>query len=327
MNPPKSRDRYDGAACPGIHSSTFWRTTPERDAVYLVHDDGYRTRQATYREVGEAAHRFADVLRAAGFVPEDKLLIWSENRAEWVVALWGSLIAGVVVVPVDYRASSDLVRRVSGIVRAKWVLVGDEVERAADVTGEVRKLSEVVRLFGTDGAGTRSGVAADREPRATGRDHLHVGRDGRTQRRHHHSSEHPGERRADRAGDRKVPEVHLAVPPDSVPESPSAQPHVRSVDGGLRAADAFGHSRLLPRLQPGRDHPSDQIAPRLGAGVCAKSARCPSIARRTHRAARGRPGHAGGQALVTSLVAVPRRAPAAWLEVLVRGVRRGTAGS
>ena len=132
----------------------FLEDYSRRDAVYLVHDDGYRTRQATYREVGEAAHRFADVLRAAGFVPEDKLLIWSENRAEWIVALWGSLIAGVVVVPVDYRASSDLVRRVSGIVRAKWVLVGDEVERAADVTGEVRQLSEVVRFFGTDGTGT-----------------------------------------------------------------------------------------------------------------------------------------------------------------------------
>ena len=125
----------------------FLEDYSRQDAVYLVHDDGYRTRQATYREVGHAAHRFAAALRAAGFGPEDKLLIWSENRAEWVVALWGSLAAGVVVVPVDYRASAELVRRVSAIVGAKWVLIGDEVEHPVDVTGDVRKLSAVVDVY------------------------------------------------------------------------------------------------------------------------------------------------------------------------------------
>ena len=138
----------------------FLEDYSRQDAVYLVHDDGYRTRQATYREVGDAAHRFADALKGAGLVPNDKLLIWSENRAEWIVALWGSLAAGVVVVPVDYRASSDLVRRVSAIVNAKWVLVGDEVELPAGVTGDVRKLSDAVALYGVDGSRTPR-IAAD----------------------------------------------------------------------------------------------------------------------------------------------------------------------
>ena len=74
----------------------------------------------------------------------------------------------------------------------------------------------------------------------------------------------------------KYREVRPAVSSDSVPESASAQPHVRPVDGDLRAADARGHRRLLARLQPGRDHPSDQIAPRVGARVRAKGARRPA---------------------------------------------------
>jgi long-chain acyl-CoA synthetase len=127
----------------------FLEDYSQQDAVYLVHDDGYRTRQATYREVGQASHRFAGTLKAAGFAPQDKLLVWSENRAEWIVALWGSLAAGVVVVPVDYRATSELVRRVSSIVNAKWVLIGDEVDQPTDVTGEVKKLAEVAAIYGT----------------------------------------------------------------------------------------------------------------------------------------------------------------------------------
>ncbi len=52
-------------------------------------------------------------------------MIWSENRPEWLVALWGCLLARVVLVPVDYRASADLVTRIAGIVQAKAVLVGE----------------------------------------------------------------------------------------------------------------------------------------------------------------------------------------------------------
>ena len=39
--------------------------------------------------------------------------IWGENRAEWIVALWGCLLEGVVLVPIDYRASADFLLRVA----------------------------------------------------------------------------------------------------------------------------------------------------------------------------------------------------------------------
>jgi long-chain acyl-CoA synthetase len=142
----------------------FLEDYSQQDAVYLVHDDGYRTRQATYREVGAAARRFTARLREAGFAADDKLLIWSENRAEWIVALWGSLAAGVVVVPVDYRASAELVTRISAIVNAKWVLIGDEVDPPVGTTGEVRKLSDVVDLYGTSPSTGTAAVAPPSSP-------------------------------------------------------------------------------------------------------------------------------------------------------------------
>ena len=114
--------------------------------VYLVHDDGYRTRTGTYGAIGADAARFMARLTAAGIQPEDKVVIWSENRIEWIVALWGCLQRGAVLVPVDYRASADLVRRIGAIVNARIVLAGDEVEHPGDVGAVVWKLSDVIDL-------------------------------------------------------------------------------------------------------------------------------------------------------------------------------------
>ncbi len=109
----------------------FFEDFATSDDTFLVHDDGYRTRRLTYRQVAAGARRFAARLERQGVRPDEKVVIWSENRAEWVVALWGCLLADAVVVPVDYRASGDLLGRIAGIVKAALILVGDEVDAAA----------------------------------------------------------------------------------------------------------------------------------------------------------------------------------------------------
>ena len=55
----------------------------------------------------------------------------------------GCLLARVVLVPVDYRASPDLVTRISQIVEAKAVLVGAEVEPPQTLTGSVWQLRDI----------------------------------------------------------------------------------------------------------------------------------------------------------------------------------------
>jgi long-chain acyl-CoA synthetase len=97
---------------------------------FLVYDDGFRSRRYTYDQVGRAARTFADRLKEIGLIKGDKVVFWSENRPEWIVAFWGCVLSGVVVVPVDYRASPEFLARVSHIVAAKLVLVGQDVPPA-----------------------------------------------------------------------------------------------------------------------------------------------------------------------------------------------------
>ena len=94
---------------------------------FLIHDDGLRTRRYSYRDVAAASRGFACRLREAGVGKGDAVLIWAENRPEWIVAFWGCVIAGIVVVPIDYRSSLDFARRVAAIVHARVALVGDDV--------------------------------------------------------------------------------------------------------------------------------------------------------------------------------------------------------
>jgi long-chain acyl-CoA synthetase len=77
-----------------------------------------------------AARAFADRLRAQGVARGQHVAVWGENRAEWIVALWGCLLEGVVLVPIDYRASGEFLERVAAIVDARVVLVGDAVDRS-----------------------------------------------------------------------------------------------------------------------------------------------------------------------------------------------------
>ena len=105
----------------------FFADFATRDDPFLVHDDGYRTRQVTYRELATLARAFASDLQRRGIGADDKIVIWAENRIEWVAAFWGVLLARAVLVPVDYRASAELVHRLASIVAAKLILVGQEV--------------------------------------------------------------------------------------------------------------------------------------------------------------------------------------------------------
>ena len=94
---------------------------------FLVYDGGYRSYTWSYDEVRRAALAFAERLRRFGLAPGDRVVLWGENRAEWIVAFWGCLLARAVAVPIDLRASPALVGRVVEIVAAPLVVAGGEL--------------------------------------------------------------------------------------------------------------------------------------------------------------------------------------------------------
>ena len=122
-----------------------FRTLEKRRGEFLVYDDGYRVRRHSYADVTRAARGFAARLAAAGVSKADKVVLWGENRPEWIACYWGIQLAGAIAVPIDYRSSQAFVDKVRSIVGATIVLAGDDVpvENAAPLTCTVWKLAEL----------------------------------------------------------------------------------------------------------------------------------------------------------------------------------------
>ena len=118
---------YHSSVVPRATLVDFFHDLARARGNFLIYDDGFRSHGYTYADVSRAACGFAARLRDSGVAKGDAVVFWSENRPEWIVAFWGCLLIGAVVVPIDYRSSPDFLARVSRIVRAKVVLVGHDV--------------------------------------------------------------------------------------------------------------------------------------------------------------------------------------------------------
>ena len=86
-------------------------------------------RRYTYADVTRAARGFAAKLIAHGVLKGDKVVLWGENRPEWIACYWGIQLAGAIAVPIDYRSSREFADRIRGIVGARIVLAGDDTNR------------------------------------------------------------------------------------------------------------------------------------------------------------------------------------------------------
>ena len=124
----------------------FFADLARADGEFLTYDDGYRTWSYTYGDVARSARRVAARLRQEGIGKGEHVAIWCENRPEWIWTLWGCLLEGVVLVPVDYRASAEFLLKVSAIVRARAIVLGETVTR--DITTDIPLWS----IRGLDGA-------------------------------------------------------------------------------------------------------------------------------------------------------------------------------
>lgn len=105
----------------------FFRDFERLDDEFLIYDDGFRSHHYRYDEVAKRARAFASHLVQTGFAKDDHVILYGENRPEWITALWGCLLAGVIAVPIDYRSSPEFVARIDGIIKARAILIGDEV--------------------------------------------------------------------------------------------------------------------------------------------------------------------------------------------------------
>ncbi|MBB5915594.1 acyl-CoA synthetase (AMP-forming)/AMP-acid ligase II [Nocardia transvalensis] len=105
-----------------------WQTIPE---MVLSTADRFGTAEAvvdgahrwTYLELVDRVRRAAGAFAAAGIGKGDRVAVWAPNSAEWIVAAFGLLTAGGVLVPVNTRLKAEEAGDIIARSGAKMVLV------------------------------------------------------------------------------------------------------------------------------------------------------------------------------------------------------------
>ena len=120
----------------------------EREAI--VHASAFRTTRWTYRDLFEHVQGMMAHFDERGLEPGDRILLWGENRPEWLATFWAAVARGVTVVPMDFRSSATLVSRVQNEVDAKLLIHGSTVDASKRLTLPRLALEKVTGLVSNE---------------------------------------------------------------------------------------------------------------------------------------------------------------------------------
>ena len=93
--------------------------------------NGFRTWVATYLDLYGKIGAVVEDFDKREIHKGDRILIWAENRLEWIAVFWACVARGVQAVPVDYRFSADLVRRIQAESHARLVIDNNALDEIA----------------------------------------------------------------------------------------------------------------------------------------------------------------------------------------------------
>src|SRR5688572_17571560 len=87
----------------------------------IAFTDPWRT--LSYAQLDADTRRFASGLRAAGILPEQRVVVLLPDTVDFPIAFWGCLRAGVIPVPINTLLTADMVGYILADSRAAGVVV------------------------------------------------------------------------------------------------------------------------------------------------------------------------------------------------------------
>jgi long-chain acyl-CoA synthetase len=76
----------------------------------------------TYSNLLERVHSFAGYLQGEELEKGDRIILWSASCIDWMVAFFGALLIGAVVVPLDVNSKEDFLSKIEQSTEAKYLI-------------------------------------------------------------------------------------------------------------------------------------------------------------------------------------------------------------
>ena len=95
------------------------REYADKDAILYRSGKQREFTRWSFSKFGEECRKIARGLLAAGLTKGDRVVLWAENRPEWMAVWMGTVIAGIYIVPVDFLATEQECLNIIKITKAK----------------------------------------------------------------------------------------------------------------------------------------------------------------------------------------------------------------
>ncbi|HSM52563.1 MAG TPA: acyl-CoA synthetase [Erythrobacter sp.] len=136
-----------------MHPIEHARTRPNHPAVIMAGSGA----TMTFGEMEAESNRFAHLLRARGFKPDDAFAVLLENRIEYFTLIWGSQRAGTMLVPISTRLTAPEIAYILKDSEAKLLITSHYFD---EVLPGVRAECPDMPVLLMDGSGEEDFAAA-----------------------------------------------------------------------------------------------------------------------------------------------------------------------
>ncbi|MBI5733600.1 MAG: AMP-binding protein [Candidatus Kerfeldbacteria bacterium] len=93
-----------------------------QDKTAIVYRTGIRRFSYSYQEIYKLALQAASYFEGRGVKPGDHIVVWAPNSPWWVIAYWGIVANGAVIVPVDFMSGKSRVEKIVELVSARLII-------------------------------------------------------------------------------------------------------------------------------------------------------------------------------------------------------------
>lgn len=123
------------------HKPITWR---DYELIESAQGGGYR-REMTWKEFDEKANRFANLLLTRGVQKGDKVAILLMNCLEWLPIYFGTLKAGALAVPMNYRYTAEEIKYCMDLADASVLVFGPEfIGRVESVFNKLKNVNAFI---------------------------------------------------------------------------------------------------------------------------------------------------------------------------------------
>jgi len=103
------------------------RQWPDRECIVEIDPAKNTRRSLTYRQFDQRANMVANALLNAGIKKGDTVLHFMRNRIEWMEAYFGIIRTGAIVVPLNFRFTSEDVKYAADVIEPSLAIIEDEL--------------------------------------------------------------------------------------------------------------------------------------------------------------------------------------------------------